>query len=426
VLREICKLPASDIRKIRAITLLGETHQLFPNFHSGMGFAPPYLVTDYSDTSKALFRKFLEQYFGTIAGLNAGIGTHWTSFDQIEPPSKDVRSTPLGDFTEHIDSFAHGWLPVSGWAYVPDATPLSPAMVRIYRNGELIARVPASLGRQDVLAALPQLGTANTGWRFDMDFRALPIGLYRIDVFLERKANDLVHLATRNIAILDKTQQPPQPFPQKALPPSRDADASVQASVDLPVDQSSYFFNPLVPYWHAFRALQVVAYLQSFNKSLTEPCVAQTPRFTHQIVPFTNPSWDETKFAIDASLRELDGIGLGVSLYGEPTYGSSFFSWLAGSRHKHYGVTEFHPLKPLDAHELRRVLAAHEAQGAQFLSFFLEPRWNGRLVARGHNLFSLDPDNAMYGSPQLYESLREVLRADRQAGATATPARSTP
>ena len=131
-------------------------------------------------------------------------------------------------------------------------------------------------------------------------------------------------------------------------------------------------------------------------------------------------------FAARGVQRELDGIGLGVSLYGEPTYGSSFFSWLAGSRHRQYGVTEFHPLKPLDARELRRVLAAHEAQGAQFLSFFLEPRWNGRLVARGHNLFSLDPDNAMYGSPQLYESFREVLRGDRQAGATATPARSTP
>ncbi len=71
VLREICKLAPSDVRKIRAITLLGEVHQLFPNFQSGMGFAPPYLVTDYSDTSKAAFRKFLEEYFGTVARLNA-------------------------------------------------------------------------------------------------------------------------------------------------------------------------------------------------------------------------------------------------------------------------------------------------------------------------------------------------------------------
>jgi len=337
-----------------------------------------------------------------------------------------VRTTALRDFTEHIDSFAHGWLPISGWAYVPGAPDRSPAMVRIYRNGELIARVPASLGRQDVLSALPQLGTANTGWRFDMDFRKLPTGLYRIDVVLENKPGDLVHLATRTIAILDKSQQSPPPLPQEALTVARAPDASVKASVDLPVDQSSYFYNPLVTYWHAFRALQVADYLQSFNKALALPCMAQTPRYTHQIVPFSNPGWDETKFAIDASLGDLKGIEMGVSLYGEPTYGTSFFQWLAGSRHDHYGVTEFHPLKPLDARELRHVLATHEAQGARFLSFFLEPRWNGRPVTRAHNLFSLDPDNPQYGSQQLYDSFRQLLRDEPGAAVKASHERSTP
>ena len=426
VLREICKLEPSDIRKIRAITLLGEVHHLFPNFQSGMGFDPPYRVTDYSDASKAAFRKFLEQYFGTIARLNTIIGTKWNSFDEVDPPSKDMRTTRLRHFTEHIDSFAQGSLPVAGWAYVPGASDRSPAMVRIYRNGDLIARVPASLGRQDVLSALPQLGTANTGWRFDMDFRKLPAGQYRIDVLLENKPDDLVHLASRTISILDKARQPAQTLPQKPLPASRQPDASLQASVDLPVNQSSYFFNPLVTYWHAFRALQVVDYLQSFDKALTPSCMAQTPRYTHQIFPFSNPGWDETKYAIDASLGQLKGIEMGVSLYGEPTYGTSFFKWLSASRHKHYGVTEFHPLKPLDASELRRVLAAHEAQGARFLSFFLEPRWNGRPVTRGHNPFSLDPDNSQYGSPQIYQSFRQLLRNDTADGATAVPERSTP
>jgi hypothetical protein len=222
---------------------------------------------------------------------------------------------------------------------------------------------------------------------------------------------------------LDKTQQAARPMPQKELPASRPADTATQASVDLPIDQSSYFYNPLVTYWHAFRALQVVDYLQSFNKALDAPCMAQTARYTHQIVPFTNPGWDETKFATDASLRRLDGIETGVSLYGEPTYGTSFFNWLADSRHNHYGVTEFHPLKPFDARELQRVLAAHESHGAQFLSFFLEPRWNGRRVVRAHNLFSLDPDNPKFGSPRLYESVRQVLGSD---AAKAAPARSTP
>jgi hypothetical protein len=423
VLREICRLDPADIRKVRAITLLGEVHQLFPHFETGMGFMSPYLITDYSEASKTAFREALQRYIGTIEQLNANIGTRFASFDQVEPPSKDVRTTPLRDFTEHIDSFAHGWLPISGWAYVPGATDTSPAMVRIYRNGDLIARVPATLGRQDVLAALPELGTANTGWRYDMDFRKLPVGSYRIDVLLENKPNDLVHLASRTIIISDRTQQAARPMPQRGLPASRPADKSTKASVDLPVDQSSYFYNPLVTYWHAFRALQVVEYLQSFNKSLDAPCMAQTARYTHQIVPFTNPGWDENKFAIGASLRQLDRIETGVSLYGEPTYGASFFNWLVDSPHKQYGVTEFHPLKPLDARELQRVLAAHESHGAQFISFFLEPRWNGRRVLRAHNLFSLDPDNPKFGSPQLYESVRQVLGSD---AVKAAPVRSTP
>ena len=207
VLTEVCKLEPRHIRKIRGITLLGELHHLFPNYEASMGFDPPYLVSDYSEISKAGFRRFLENHFATIESLNAAIGTHWTSFAQVDPPSKDIRTTPLRDYTEHIDSFAHGILPISGWAYAPGAADLAPAMVRIYRNGDLIATVPANMDRQDVLAALPQLGTANTGWRFDMDFRNLPTGLHRINVLLEKTPGDLVHLATRNVAILDKNQR---------------------------------------------------------------------------------------------------------------------------------------------------------------------------------------------------------------------------
>jgi hypothetical protein len=412
LIREICKLEPRQIEKIRGVTLLGEVHHLFPKFESGMGFAPPYLVSDYSELSRAGFRAALGDYFGTIEGLNARFGSSWTSYEQLEPPSKDVRTTPLRDFTEHIDSYAHGSLPISGWAHVKGATDREPAMVRIYLNGDPIGRVPANLGRQDVLAALPELGTANTGWRYNLDFRELPTGLHRIDVFLENRPDDLVHLSTRTIAILDKRQQTASPLPQRQLPASRTADASVKASVDTPADQSSYFYNPMARLWHLFRAMQVARYIQWFNESLKPGCLARTKRYTHQIIPFTNPSWDETKFAVDSSLQKLDGIGLGVSLYGEATYGTSFSKWLGTTHHKYYGVTEFHPLKAMGPRELRDTLQGHEAQGAEFISFFLEPRWKGRLVFRGHSLFSLDPDNPKFGSQQLYESVRHVLQGD--------------
>lgn len=410
VLREVCKLEPRQVARIKGITLLGELHQLFPKYEQGMGFEPPYLVSDYSEASKTGFRRFLEGRFGTIGGLNAAMGTRWTSFQQVEPPSRDIRTTPLRDFTEHIDSFAHGFLPIAGWAYLPRPTNSAPPFVRIYRNGEPIARVAAEMGRQDVRQALPELGAANPGWRFDLDFRNLARGMHRIDVFLENTPDELVHLATRRVAILDRSQQAPAALPQKELPASRPADASLKASVDLPADHSSYYYNPLAAHWHAFRAAQVADYLQSFARSLQAPCVAKTQRYTHQILPFAHPAWDQTKFAVDASLEPLDRIGLGVSLYGEPTYGTSFHRWLEASRHRHYGVTEFHPLKAMDPTEFDGMLQQHRKHGVEFVSFFLEPRWRGALVPRSHNLFSLDPDNAKFGSRQLYESVRQLVR----------------
>ncbi len=42
---------------------------------------------DYSDSAKSAFGKFLETEYGTIEGLNTVIGTSYTSFSEINPPS---------------------------------------------------------------------------------------------------------------------------------------------------------------------------------------------------------------------------------------------------------------------------------------------------------------------------------------------------
>lgn len=409
VLTEICKLEPRHIAKIKGVTLLGELHHLFPRFEGGMGFSTPYRVSDYSDASRLGFRTFLERKYGAIGQLNQALGTRWKSFDEVEPPSKDVRTTRLRDFAEHIDSFAQGSLPIAGWTHLKSDNRDTPLVIRIYRNGLLVGKAPVRLSRQDVIQALPQLVNENPGWRFDMDFKSLSPGLHRIDVMLENGPDPLLHLGTRQVAIMDRAQTTPKPMTQTPLPASVPAADLVMGSVDLPTDQSSYFYNPLVPLWHAFRGQQVVDYLQFFASVVAQSCLAQTPRYTHQIIPFTNPGWDENKYAIAASLRPLKTIRLGVSLYGEPTYGTSFTDWLAGSAHTGYGVTEFHPLKAMTPTEVRTMLERHAQRGAAFISFFLEPRWKGELAARGHNIFSLDPDNRHFGSDKLYDSIRTTL-----------------
>ena len=414
LLTEMCRLPAQDIAKIRGVTLLGELHHLFPDFESGMGFGGSYRVTDYSPASVAGFQQFLRQEFQHIDRLNRRLGANYATFAEVQPPSRDIRTEPLQRYTEHIDSFAHGSLPIAGWAFAPRPAGAPPAWVHVYRNGTFIGKTPVNKGRQDVLQAKPELGDANTGWRLDMDFKRLPVGLHRIDVFLEARPGSLQALGTRRIAIMDDRQRPPAPLAQQALPASAPPDAALQAHIDWPAEQSSYYYNPLVPLWHSFRGQQVVDYLQFFQGVVKQSCLAGTPHYTHQIIPFTNPSWDENKFAIQASLRALPGMRLGVSLYGDATYGTAFSQWYASTGHPGYGVTEFHPLKAMNAPALQHTLNQHAARGAQFLSFFLEPHWQGQLVARDANMFSLSPENAPFGSAQLYQSAQRLLTTARQ------------
>ncbi len=411
LLAEMCRLPAKDIAKIKGVTLLGELHHLFPDFEAGMGFDAPYRVTDYSPASVAGFQQFLQQQFADIAQLNRVVGADYATFDAVQPPSRDIRTEPLQRFAEHIDAFAHGSLPIGGWAYVPPTQSAHQPLVHVYRNGVFVGKTPVNQGRQDVLAAKPEFGDANTGWRLDMDFRQLPPGQYRIDAFLEATPGRLTPLGTRHIALIDRDQSAPQPLPQKALPISTPADTALQAHIDLPAEQSAYYYNPLVPLWHRFRQQQVVDYLQFFNGVVNQSCLADTPHYTHQIIPFTNPSWDANKYAIEASLQPMKNIKLGVSLYGDATYGEVFSRWHDKSRHAGYGVTEFHPLKAMDAAAVQQMLAQHQQRGAQFVSFFLEPRWQGQLLNRPHNFFSFDPQNPQFSSDALYQSVQQMLTA---------------
>lgn len=405
-LKELCKLPSTDIVKVRGVTLLGELHHLFPNFQSGMGFLPPYRITDYSPKSIQDFRIHLQKKYKNIQKLNRTLGSTYKAFTEIIPPSKDIRTEELTRFTEHIDPYAHGSLPITGWTFLEKQE--SP-WIHIYRNGKFLGKTQANKGRQDVIAAKPHFGRANTGWRFDMDFKLIPPGIYRIDIFLEKRPGELMTLGTRKIAIMDARQSPPQPIAMEELPPSSPLDTAIEAHIDSPQEQASYYFNPLVSLWHEFRGQQIVRYLQYFNKIVDQSCLAGTPHYTHQIIPFTNPSWDTTKYAIDASLKPTTGMQLGVSLYGDASY-RAFSKWYRSSLHDGgYGVTEFHPLEALSADSLSKILHSHANQGAKFLSFFLEPRWQGKQLDRSHNAFSFDPKNNQYGSATLYKSMQEAL-----------------
>ena len=194
---EICALPEDTRSRLIGITVLGETHQMFPHFESGMGFSSPYEISDYSPASIEGFRTFLRQRFGTLALLNQNIGSDFKDWSEVQPPSRDIRSRPLQGYWQHLDAYAHGVLPLSGWVAPEPGQPVGQGQVRVYLNGRLLNRAPIALDRQDVLAALPGLGSANVGWRSNLDFSGLPHGIYQLDFYLDRLGWPLRHLCRR-------------------------------------------------------------------------------------------------------------------------------------------------------------------------------------------------------------------------------------
>lgn len=410
LLAALCALPQEDLAKIQGVTLLGEVHQLAPHFESGMGFTPSYRVTDYSPASEIAFRNYLQQQFTTIEKFNAAMGEAYQGFDEVHPPSRDLRTEHLGRYTEHIDSFAQGSVPISGWSWIAGNT--QELWVQVYRDGSLIGRVPVNQGRLDVLQAKPELGSASTGWRLDMDFRSLSTGLHRITALLELAPGKLVHIGSKEIAVMGREKQALRLPSQRELPATMPAPPGMQASLDMPQEGQSLYYNPLVPLWHAFRGQQVMDYLKLFDGVVAQSCLQAVPRYSHQMLPGMVAGWDANKFALNGTLKTQGNIRLGVDLHGSAANDKGFAKLLGSMGQHAYGITEFIPMRAMDAKELKTALQRHAMRGARFLTFFLEPysEEEERSAQAAPYAFSFDPHNPQFGSAQLYTAMQEVLR----------------
>ena len=93
----LCQMPPAARARIAGINLLGEVHHLYPDFEAGMGAGSDYVITDYSAASRQGFSRWLARRFaGDIGALNAWLGgAPFASFDDVQPPSRDIRRQPL-------------------------------------------------------------------------------------------------------------------------------------------------------------------------------------------------------------------------------------------------------------------------------------------------------------------------------------------
>lgn len=397
------RLPPKSRKKIIAFTLAGELHHFYDDFSTGMGRFDNIRITDYSPASVQGFQGWLRQHYRDVATLNKALGANFKDFAQVQPPSKNIHSDRLTHFSEHFDSYAHGVLPIEGWL-----KHLAPGeQIRVYLNGVAVGLAEYGLNRQDVYEALPDVTSAQLGFRYLLDFSQLPRGKYTIQVMLEGAKNYV--LAQRSLSVMGNSQAPIKDLGKKitaTAPPS-----SLKFYVDRPAQEMAVFYNPLARDWLNFRSAQVTqAYDEWFDAAVKVGLPAER-LFTHQIAVATVGGWNPVLFASDASLKGQHRYKKGINLYG----GSASTDLLR--RHylepgEAFAVPEFHTQSWKDKAAPVKVLHDLQQGGASFVSpYFLSMAPDKyRDQPNAHDKFRLSPDNKDYGSDYLYRAMADIAK----------------
>ncbi len=310
----ICALPEAARKKVAAVSVLGEVHQLYPNFLSGMGFSSGFEITDYSPNSVEGFRKWLHAKYTDIDVLNQEIAGHFDSFETIQPPARTAFGTNATGPFGHLDSFAAGTLPVYGWAYDTRGDAL---VIKAYIDDALVGESPADFNRTDVPEVDPTVKTPNVGWRINIDYRGLTPGWHILDLSAETADGRSWTFGRRQFRIADPAN--PDATPPKFDDATHDnlgQQSIIRAYIDGPVPDSSLLYNPLAKLWLEYRNKVVRDYYEVFALLARQSCIPHDHIFSHQITPQLNPVWNSDLMAVDASQQPDPYYLPGTTLYG--------------------------------------------------------------------------------------------------------------
>ncbi len=392
-------LPAALQAKIIGITLAGELHHFFPDFANGLGRYDNIKVTDYSPASVRSFQNWLRTQHESLADLNQHLGTTFASFDVITPPARDIRRDKLDDFSQHFDAYAHGKLPVEGWlAPMPAGH-----NINIYLNGEKLGEAEYGLSRQDVYESVPSLKSAGVGFRYWLDFSALPRGVHTIQVVLSGGGKQ-VQIARRNIVLMGNSQETPPKF--AAVRKFKPAKHKSQFWLDRPRDMQDYYFNPLAKSWGQFRNQQVTQAYHHWFEQATKSSLPSNKLYSHQIAVATVGSWNPLLAGSDDSVSGLQPYKKGINLYGAALNVNMLRRHYLTPRES-FAVPEFHTQAWKDPQAPLQVLTAFNAAGATFMSPYFMTLLPAELRQPGnpHDKFRVAPDNPVYGSNHLYQAI---------------------
>ena len=404
----LCDLPASARERIVAVSVLGETHDIFPSLVDGPTYGlRPEQLTDYSPIMADRFRDWLNERYGTIDSINQHLCASFPSFESIQPPSRDLRTEAVDSFFEHFDDYAAGKVDIYGWVHDQRGRPLT---VKVLLDGQEAGTAEMGFSRTDVTEAL-SLTEANVGFRYGLDFRQLPFGHHTVEVLVSAEGEMPLFLAKCELVHIDRHMSPWEHVSvavSGAAPMS--SDTSLRGSLDGPGGgQVSIFYNPLADLWLQFRNLVVRQYIEEFASIAGKSCIPTSKVFTHQISPVLYGGWNSDILAVESSLMPSERYTPGTTLYGGAASGDAFLAMKQRVGWSTYGVTEMHPVTPMADGDYAAMFDLHRRAGAAFVAPYYMEVPTGH--PRGGDLerFRIAPDNPRYGSDLFYHSIKVAM-----------------
>ncbi|RUP24113.1 MAG: hypothetical protein EKK45_26490 [Curvibacter sp.] len=411
VARKILALPPQVRKRMVAITLAGELHQMFPDFENGMGRFADVRVTDYSPASVQQFRTWLLRRHGSLSRMNQALGTRFSRLGEVPAPGQAGQNDATHALSWHYDAWADGQVTVAGWLWDPQRRIQA---LDLFVDGRRAGPIERGLNRVDVYRAIDAVMDPNVGYRMRYDYRALANGRHRAQVVALAGGKRYLLGEARFNVTRQNEPSPPAPLPPglAGLLPA-EALPEVKTWLDLPGEAQVLRHNPLAREWNAFRAWQVKAFLSRFHEVARQAGLPADKLYSHQIAPAVNSSWNATLFAVEDTLHADQPWKTGVNLYGGAVNNAWLQRFLRQNRIHDYGVPEFNPQQWKRPGAHLEALQAHQRAGARFVSpYYLAvmPRRLSETSEHGVNAMALGPDNARDGSDQFYEALRTFAR----------------
>jgi hypothetical protein len=402
-------LTDSEKRKIHAFSMIGELHHMFQNFQGGTGKFSDIKLTDYSASSIKGFRQWLQTKYQAITALNKKLGTNFNNWDDIQAPDKDIRIEKLTSFSQHIDSYAHGKLPIFGWAWEKKPGYLN--SIKVYIDGKYSGNADMHLNRLDVYQALEKLATPNVGFRYEVDFSQLIPGIHTLQLIASTTDGEY-QMMHREFSYVDRDQSMPAkievPTSDKALPKASSL-KHLKFHVDHPKPLQDVYYNPLAKQWNTYRNAQVEKFITHVWSIAVAAGADKAKLFSHQLAPYMNGSWNTVLFGTDQSLSEQSKYLPGITLYGGSTDSKQVKENFPVIVHKRYGVPEYHSQQHKSYQKTFDALNSHFEGNASFVTpYYMSVVPKEFQTKSDHLKFLIDPNNKEYGSHFLFNAIQKM------------------